>query len=84
MGPIEARKVSLWLLALGIIFSIVGLQCGDNARARIVLCIIGLALMGASFVIDRRFYRCPHCHRYLFRSMGDYCQYCGKSLWEKP
>ena len=84
MEPIQARKVSLWLLWLGIIIGIVRSQCGDNERAKIVLGVMGLALMGASVVIWRRFYKCPHCGRYLFRQMGDYCQHCGKSLWEKP
>lgn len=84
MEPIQARSVSLRLLSLGVIFSIVSSQCGDNERAKIVLGVIGLALMGASVVIQWRFYKCPHCGRYLGRNRGDYCHFCGKSLWEKP
>lgn len=85
MELMQARKVSLWLLSLGVIMSIVSSQCGDNERAKIVLGVMGLALIGASVVIEWTFYKCPHCHRYLGRSTGgDYCQYCGKSLWEKP
>lgn len=26
------------------------------------------------------FYRCPHCGKFLDRSTGDYCPYCGQQM----
>ena len=27
--------------------------------------------------------RCPHCHALIWRQHGDYCQMCGKNLYEE-
>lgn len=37
-----------------------------------------LLLVGA--LLHLIFYRCPFCHRYLHRSAGDYCPYCGENM----
>ena len=82
MEPIQARKVSLWLFGLGAFACWVSVNC--EGKAHIILGVIGLAMIVVAEVIWHKFFKCPHCGRYLFRNMGDYCQHCGKSLWEKP
>lgn len=43
---------------------------------------VGLILLVADVFFRLVFYRCPYCHRYLGRSAGAYCPYCGKEMNE--
>ncbi len=46
------------------------------------LATVGLILLVADVFFRLAFYRCPYCHRYLDRSAGAYCPYCGKEMNE--
>ena len=42
-----------------------------------------LVLLGIETVIWLIWGRCPHCHALIWRQHGDYCQMCGKNLYEE-
>ena len=44
------------------------------------LTVIGVLLVIAGLIIHFAYYRCPHCGRFLDRSTGAYCPYCGKKM----
>lgn len=35
-------------------------------------------------ILSFLFNRCPHCRRFLGRSGGPHCRYCGKDMEEEP
>ena len=45
-----------------------------------VLVFVGMAIMCMAVVLRVIFYRCPHCGKYLDRSTGQYCPYCGRDI----
>lgn len=47
-----------------------------------IFAVVGLILLVADVFFRLVFYRCPYCHRYLDRSAGAYCPYCGKEMNE--
>ena len=34
----------------------------------------------ALFILTILFWKCPHCGKYLGRSIGEYCPHCGEKL----
>ena len=46
------------------------------------LCVIGVLAIFADIAFRLVSYRCPHCGKYLDRSSGDFCPYCGKEVNE--
>ena len=45
--------------------------------------LVCLVLLGIETVIWLIWGRCPHCHALIWRQHGDYCQMCGKNLYEE-
>ena len=45
--------------------------------------ILTLALLAGFFIFRFLFWRCPSCGSYLHRTRGEYCQYCGKPLYDQ-
>ena len=75
MKPKQAKKLIWILCAIGIVamlFSYLYPLC----------LLVGVVAVGAAVFLDLRFYRCPHCGRFLWRNNGDFCQHCGESIDE--
>ena len=83
MSVIRARWISLGLMVLAIITMLIGLRF-DGETMTVVLCIAGVLMLVASFVIQFVFHRCPHCGRFLDGNYwGEHCQFCGNQLTEE-
>ena len=65
-------------LGVGLIITLIGGTIFHNET----VIWIGGGIMIAGIVFHLIFYRCPHCRRYLFRNNGEFCQFCGKSLFD--
>ena len=84
MNPRTARMIGYIILFVGII--IFGIGCifvnFENTVSGIVLCIIAVPVLIASFVWIIRKVRCPHCgallHLKLYYPISK-CPYCGKN-----
>ena len=72
------KGIYLLVLGIGLIVTIVG---GAVMHNQAVLW-TGGGILAADIIFHMIFFRCPHCGRYLFRNSGEFCQYCGKSLFE--
>lgn len=59
-------------------------RCGTGSGGALVqsalLIVAGLLLLIVALVLHFTYYRCPHCGRFLDRSTGAYCPYCGKKM----
>ena len=76
--PKKASFIGIVMLAVGAAIGYIG------AYIEIFLLVgIGLALMIFSLIWRVIFYRCPHCNKYLDRSSGEFCPYCGKEVNKK-
>ena len=73
-----AQTIQAVLLALTIIVYLFG-RLSDSTP----LYITCLVLLGIETVIWLIWGRCPHCHSLIWRQHGDYCQMCGKNLYEE-
>ena len=75
MSPKRVHLYSLLILAAGAALGAIG------ALSEIkLLAILGITLLIGDIVFFFFFYRCSYCGRYLDRSRGEYCPYCGKEL----
>ena len=59
-------------------------RCGTGSGGALVqsalLIVAGLLLLIVALVLPFTYYRCHHCSRFLDRSDGEYCPYCGKKM----
>ena len=78
MTPNKAKKICIILIAAYVLLTIVG-----QALESLFLMILCICCLGALCVLMLRFWRCPHCDRFLGR-LNDlkYCPYCGEKLDE--
>lgn len=75
MSPKRVHLYSLLILAAGAALGAIG------ALSEIkLLAILGITLLIGDIVFRIACYRCSYCGRYLERSRGEYCPYCGKEL----
>ena len=75
MAPYERRILTLLIGGFGLILMVAG-----RFTESMVLMAIGAVPLFAALGINAIFYRCPHCHRHLRHSIGDYCPYCGENV----
>ncbi|MGO5113709.1 hypothetical protein ACTQ33_01540 [Candidatus Avoscillospira sp. LCP25S3_F1] len=74
-SPRAVRKVVGWFMLSGAVLALVGAMMEVTA-----LTVIGVLLLIVAVLIHFMYYRCPHCGRFLDRSTGAYCPYCGKKM----
>ncbi len=73
--PKQVNTVFRILFAAGILTGLMG------AFGKLeLLTLAGVAVLLGSIVYRLIFFRCPHCEKYLDRSTGDFCPYCGKAV----
>lgn len=75
--PRQVRKIMWILYGLGVLIALVGM-----ALSSVPVMVIGLVVLVSGIVFYFLFYRCPHCGRYLDRSTGEFCPYCGARVNE--
>ena len=73
--PQKVNNIVLIILIIGLLIAMFGLS-----RDMLTVIVIGMAVMISSIIFKVLFYRCPHCWKYLDRSSGDFCPYCGKEV----
>ena len=78
LKPRDVRRIYWVIMIVGVIVALFGLPNENKA-----LLIIGALIMIASIIFYYIFYRCPSCGRYLDRSTGQYCPYCGVNIDKK-
>lgn len=80
MKNVNPKKVNIifWImLVAGALISGIGSTEGVQWMS-----MLGIALMMGGLLVKVLMYRCPHCGKYLDRSSGDFCPYCGKKVGE--
>ena len=80
MKNVNPKKVNIifWImLVVGALISGIGSTEGIQWMS-----MLGIALMMGGLLVKVLMYRCPHCGKYLDRSSGDFCPYCGKKVGE--
>lgn len=75
LTPKKVNVYSLIILAVGTIIAIAGVL-----SEQMLLSATGMAIMFGDIFFRLIFYRCPHCGKFLDRSAGDFCPYCGKDV----
>lgn len=75
--PKKIRAVFWIILLIGAVIGFIGAFSEMTS-----LIVAGMIIMLCSIVVYFVFYRCPHCGRFLDRSTGEYCPYCGKKINE--
>lgn len=73
MKPKEAQKLRDTLLTAGILIMLAG-------RFWWPLTVIGAIVAFSCLIPDRRYNRCPHCHKRLGLYAGKFCQHCGGKI----
>ena len=74
-SPRTVRKIVLRLCTAGAVLAL-----GGALVQSALLIVAGLLLLIVALVLHFTYYRCPHCGRFLDRSTGAYCPYCGKKM----
>lgn len=74
-SPRAVRKIELRLCTAGAVLAL-----GGALVQSALLIVAGLLLLIVALVLHFTYYRCPHCGRFLDRSTGAYCPYCGKKM----
>ena len=77
MNPKKANLIFWTLLIIGALVGGIGSTGGGQWMS-----MLGIALMMGGLMLKVLLYRCPHCGKYLDRSTGDFCPYCGKKIQE--
>lgn len=75
LPPKKVNAVSGIILAIGVVIGLIGAIAELNP-----LTAAGVLVMFGSIVFRWICFRCPHCGKYLDRSTGDFCPYCGKDV----
>lgn len=75
LTPKKVDIISLIILGTGILVALFGFS-----RNMLSIITVGVVVMLSSLVFRIMFYRCPHCSKFLDRSRGKYCPYCGKEV----
>ena len=73
--PKKIRAVVWIILLIGAVVGFIGVFSEIKA-----LMIAGVITMLCAIIVHFTFYKCPHCGRFLDRSTGEYCPYCGKEI----
>lgn len=74
--PKEIRKRTYITFGCGLLAAVCGIAANENT----VIIMMGLLTMFASLIYYVIFYRCPHCGKFLDRSIGEFCPNCGKKV----
>lgn len=75
LKPKMIHKVGILLCVIGAALGFVGITIEVFA-----LMIVGVVILLSSILFRWVCYRCPHCGKYLDRSTGDFCPYCGNDV----
>lgn len=75
ISPKQVNMYFLLILAAGAVLGAIGALSEIKPLA-----IIGIVLLLGDIVFRLACYRCHYCGKYLDRSKGDYCPYCGKDV----
>lgn len=75
LTPAKVNMICWMILLIGLILGLAGVAGG-----KIIIVTIGIIVMVCSILFRVMFYRCPHCGKFLDRSTGEYCPYCGKRV----
>ena len=70
MNNRQARKTGRTILVCGFVFVVLNQF------------LLGALMIGVGLLFSLLLGRCPHCGKYLDRSSGDFCPYCGKKVGE--
>ncbi len=62
-------------ILLGVLLAGIAVACANE-----VLVYVAIGILCASAAFHMIFYRCPKCKRYLGKSWGSYCPYCGEDV----
>lgn len=73
--PKKVRAVVFATFAAGILAGGAS-YCWQSTPLAVLAMIIIMVALGIHLI----FYRCPHCGKFLDRSTGDYCPYCGQRM----
>ena len=77
MNPKKANIIFWIMLIIGALIS--GIGSTEDIQW---MAMLGIAVMMGGLLIKILLYRCPHCGKYLDRSSGEFCPYCGKKVQE--
>ena len=69
------KTIFLVLAVVGATMSAIGFANENN-----LLFILGIAILLIGVAINFIFNRCPYCKKYLDKSSGVYCPYCGEKM----
>lgn len=75
--PKEVNRVVLRLLL--VCMALFAVAAISQVKLLFVPCVAVFALAVGLHLV---YYRCPHCGKFLDRSTGDFCPYCGKNVNE--
>lgn len=78
MKKLVPKKVRVLVFATFAVGFLIGgaAYCWES----IPLSVLAMAIILGALGIHLIFYRCPHCGKFLDRSTGDYCPYCGQRM----
>ncbi len=79
MKPKTANNVSLIILLL-IMLSLFFIPFIESRIFAIIICVLSVVGAIVATAINIIYKRCPHCHKFLGRSLNKYCSHCGKEI----
>ena len=77
LSPKKVNELYIIILLAGAVITMIG-----AFTEKTVPSVIGIVVIFANIAFRLICYRCPHCGKYLDRSSGDFCPYCGKEINE--
>lgn len=77
LSPKKVNNLYIIILMASALIAFIGAFSEKTA-----LSVIGVLAIFADIGFRLICYRCPHCGKYLDRSSGDFCPYCGKEVNE--
>lgn len=77
LSPKKVNTLYAIILLAAALIAFIGAFSGKSA-----LSVIGVLVIFADIAFRLICYKCPHCGKYLDRSSGDFCPYCGREVNE--
>jgi len=77
--PRQIRKI----LLIAVVIGLAVVMTGEYLFQKLIYNMVGMGIIIATVIFDVIFYRCPHCGRFLSKSTGQFCPFCGEDMDEE-
>lgn len=76
--PRVRSSIFVAVMGIGVLAAIAAMHSNLDVNTRNIVCGISIAVVFAGLILHFILVRCPHCGRWIRKTYGDCCRYCGR------